>query len=542
MEQIENLNSLDYLIFIVYFIALIYMSWRFGKGQQSQADYYVSGRKMRWWAIGISTAATQTSAIGFMSVPAFVAMRQGGGMKLLQGEIILPVAMIFIMVFLIPFFRKLELISVYEYLEKRFDSSVKYLISGVFLLSRSLATAVGLYMIAIVVSTVFKMPLWATIIIIGGVTLIYDAIGGMKAVIYSDVLQFGILIVGAFMIIGYSLYEIGGFSYFQEIVSTKMPDRLQILDFKHHGLGDGVEFSFWPQIIGGFFLLSSYYGCDQTQTQRELSASSLAATRKSLILNGFMRFPLSLLYIFIGLSIGAYAIEHIQFTNVVNSLGKVDYMVPVFIMNNIPQGFRALIFVAVIAAAMSSLDSALNSLSAASMQDFINPLILQKSNHKISLLYWSRISTVFWGIAITSLAYYVGDISSTVIESIGIVGSAFYGPILAAFLLGVCFKRVTARGVFIGTISGVFFNLILHIWFTEVFWLWWNCFGCLVSIFVGLLVGLFDEQTNYKKVSKYIIWNTELLKGEKAWIPIYLALFGYSLLMIFICWSIPKLF
>ena len=255
LDQIGSLNNWDYLIFILYFSALIFMSWRFSKSQQDETDYYVGGRKMRWWAVGISTAATQTSAIGFMSVPAFVAMKPGGGMKLLQGEFILPIAMIFIMVFFIPFFRKLELISVYGYLEKRFSPAVKYLISGVFLLSRGLATAVGLYMTGIVVSTVFKMPLWSTILIIGGITLIYDTLGGIKAVIYSDVLQMGILLMGAFLIAGYSIYEVGGFSCFQEIVATKMADRLQILDFKHHGLGDGVEFSFWPQLIGGFFLL-----------------------------------------------------------------------------------------------------------------------------------------------------------------------------------------------------------------------------------------------------------------------------------------------
>lgn len=116
MEQIGSLNFWDYLIFVLYFSALIFMSWRFSKGQKDETDYFVGGRSMPWWAIGISTAATQTSAIGFMSVPAFVAMKQGGGMKLLQGEFILPIAMIFIMVFLIPFFRKLELISVYQYL------------------------------------------------------------------------------------------------------------------------------------------------------------------------------------------------------------------------------------------------------------------------------------------------------------------------------------------------------------------------------------------------------------------------------------------
>lgn len=545
MEKIGSLNSLDYMIFILYFSALIYMSWRLSKGQASEADYFVGNRKMPWWAIGVSTAATQTSAIGFMSVPAFVAMKQGGGMKILQGEFILPIAMIFIMVFFIPFFRNLKLISVYEYLDKRFDSSVKYLISGVFLISRGLATAVGLYMTAIVVSTIFKMPFWVTIMSIGVITLIYDTLGGIKAVIYSDVLQMGILLIGVFLIAGYSIYDIGGLACFRDIVATNMAERLQILDFKHHGLGDGGEFSFLPQIIGGFFLLSSYYGCDQTQTQRELSAVSLAATRKSLIFNGFFRFPLSLIYIFIGLSIGAYAVKHPEFTNIVNSMGKVDYMVPVFIMNIIPHGFKALIFVAVLAAAMSSLDSAINSLSAASMEDFIKPLVLRKKKIKTQLttfLRWSRLSTVVWGGTVTLLAFYVGNISSTVLESIGIIGSAFYGPILAAFLLGVCFKKVTSKGAFIGIISGVFFNLVLHLWFKQIFWLWWNCFGCLVSIFIAILVSLFYKQQNYEKIKKYIIWNTNLLKDERAWVPTYLMLISYSFFMIFVSWLIPLLF
>jgi SSS family solute:Na+ symporter len=518
------------------------MSWRLGKGQKDEIDYYVGSRKMPWWAIGISTAATQTSAIGFMSVPAFVAMKKGGGMKLLQGEFILPIAMIFIMIFLIPFFRKLELISVYEYLEKRFDSSVRHLISGVFLLSRGLATAIGFYMAGIVLSTVFKMPLWVTILLIGGITLIYDTLGGIKAVIYSDVLQMAILLMGAFLIAGYSIYEVGGWSVFKDIVTLDMPNRLQILDFKHHGLGDGVEFSFWPQIIGGFFLLSSYYGCDQTQTQRELSAATLKETRKSLIFNGFFRFPLSLLYLFIGLTIGAYAIKHPHFTDIVNSMDKVDYMVPVFIMNTIPHGFKALIFVAILAAAMSSLDSAINSLSAASMRDFIDPLILNKKKYKISFLRMSKISTVIWGIIVTIFAFYVGNISETVIESIGKVGSAFYGPILAAFILGVAFKRVTSKGVFIGIVAGVFFNLVLHLWFQQIFWLWWNCFGFLVSVIIAFFVSLFDTPPKTSQIGKYVIWNTGLLKGERTWIPTYIMLVVYFFFMIAVAWLIPHLF
>ena len=211
-------------------------------------------------------------------------------------------------------------------------------------------------------------------------------------------------------------------------------------------------------------------------------------------------------------------------------------------MNNIPHGFKALIFVAVLAAAMSSLDSAINSLSAASMKDFIAPLFLKKKKLKISFLRMSKISTVIWGVIVTLLAFYVGDISDTVIESIGIVGSAFYGPILAAFILGVAFKRVTAKGAFTGIVAGVFFNLVLHLWFQEIFWLWWNCFGFLVSVIIACLASFFDTPPEDSKVGKYIIWNTNLLEGEKAWIPKYLILVGYFFFMIVISWLIPKLF
>jgi len=160
MVEQATLNLLDIAVFVVYFAALIWMTVHFGRSQESQDDYYVGGRSLPWWAVGLSTAATQTSAIGFMSVPAFVAMKPGGGLKILQGEFVLPLAMIFIMVTLIPFFRQLGLVSVYSYLERRFAPSVKYQISAVFLVSRGLGTAVGLYMTAIVFSTVLGLPLW----------------------------------------------------------------------------------------------------------------------------------------------------------------------------------------------------------------------------------------------------------------------------------------------------------------------------------------------------------------------------------------------
>ena len=493
MEELGNLNTLDYAILVVYFIALISMSYWLGRSQEDKDDYFVGGRNLPWWAIGLSTAATQSSAIGFMSIPAFIAMKEGGGLLILQGEFILPISMIFIMILFIPFFRNLNLVSVYEYLERRFGADVKFLISSIFLLSRGLGTAIGLYMTAIVFSTVFKIELIWTIIIIGVITLIYDTLGGIKAVVYSDVVQMLVLIVGVVFIVGYAVSEVGGFAGFKSIIASDMAHRVQVLDFGRFGIHKGEDYAFWPQFIGGFFLLASYYGCDQTQTQRELSASSLEETRNSLIFNGFFRFPLTLMYGLIGLSVGAYVIQNTEFAALVNAQDSVDYMLPIFIMNHVPHGIKALIFVAVLAAAMSSLDSSINSLSAATLVDFINPLLLKGRPTPKQFLIFSKGTTVLWGAIVTVLALFVGDISDTVIESINKVGSTFYGPILAAFLCGVALPKVGLQGVIKGIIAGVAFNCYLWVYQPQISWWWWNAIGCLITIGVAVLVSLDDE-------------------------------------------------
>ncbi len=543
MEATGTINLLDCSVFTLYFGAMIWMSYYFGKQHASQEDYYLGGRNLPWWAVGLSTAATQTSAIGFMSIPAFVALSPNGGLKFLQGEIVLPLAMIFIMVTLIPFFRRLELISIYDYLERRFSPSVKYLISGVFLLSRGIGTAIGLYMTALVFSSVLRLPLSVTILIIGGITLIYDTIGGIKAVVYTDVIQMFVLLLGAVIIIGYLVNGAGGMESLGSAIRSDLQHRLQVLDFVHHGFGDGVEFSFWPQFIGGFFLISSYYGCDQTQAQRELSTATLAGTRKSLILNGFFRFPLSLLYGAIGLALGGYLTTHVEFVEQVRAMGKIDYLLPVFIMQEIPHGIKALIFISVLAAAMSSLDSSLNSLSAATQNDFVQPLLCKRQLDDRAFLRLSKVITCIWGSIITGAAFFVGNISGTVIESIGIVGSAFYGPILAAFIAGVLLRKVTSRGIIVGVLAGVAFNLTLPLWFEQVFWMWWNCTGCLVALAVALLVSLAERPFElHSDKQQYIILNTNILEGERRWMPAYGLLVGYSALMILICWAVPALF
>ena len=518
------MNSLDWFIIIVYLGAMIGLSVYLARSQSNEEDYFVGGRKLSWWAVGLSTMATQTSAISFISIPAFVALKEGGGLTWLQYELAVPLAIIIVMAFLIPFFRKLELVSVYEYLEWRFGSSVRYLVSGVFLISRGLATGVGVYASGIVLSVCLGIPLWLTILIIGVVTVIYDTIGGITAVVYSDVIQMAVLLSGIVICIVYATEMVGGL----DVVWASFPAARRIAFDPSTGLKDaGASVPFWAFLLGGIFLYTSYYGTDQSQVQRELSAATTAETKKSLLLNGLARFPLTALYVLLGMVMLAVYQNSPELIQRVPD-NQPDYLVPQFILLYLPQGVRALIFASLLSAAMSSLDSALNSLSAATVHDFIVPRL--KTRDRLLLI--SKLTTVCWGILITGFAFLVGNISETVIESINKIGSAFYGPILAAFIVGVLSKNATSRSITAGVLAGVGFNLVLWLGMPGVYWMWWNMTGCLVAAGVSYVICLFSPYMQPNDVSRYVLRGSDLLKAERDWWPAYGVLGLYFSLMI----------
>ena len=518
------MTSVDWALITLYVAGMIGLSIFLSRGQNDQTDYYVGGRNLPWWAIGISTMATQTSAISFISIPAFVALKPGGGLTLLQYELAVPLAMIGVAMLLIPFFRQLKLISVYQYLELRFGPSIRTLVSAVFLLSRGLGTGVALYASAIILSVILGIPLWSTILLMGFITVIYDTIGGIKAVVYSDVLQSAILFLGIFLCIAFAMDHFGGVD---GILKALPPERWRAID-PSTGLGDGSTTPFWGFLIGGLFLYMSYYGTDQSQVQRELSATTLEDTRKSLFFNGFVRFPLTIFYVLMGLALGAAYSFSIELRAEVPP-ERIDFMVPVFILQELPVGIRGVLVSALLAAAMSSLDSALNSLSAATMRDFIEK---HRELPPHQSLIVGKITTVAWGIVITGFAFLVGGISDTVIESINKIGSAFYGPILAAFLVGVLSERTTTAGIFVGVMAGVGLNMVLWFGFPDTFWMWWNFFGLLVAVAVTYLVSLFTRRRPLNEVRPYTLKGSGFYKNQRLWYPAYTALVSYFLLIL----------
>jgi SSS family solute:Na+ symporter len=255
-------------------------------------------------------------------------------------------------------------------------------------------------------------------------------------------------------------------------------------------------------VIGGLFLYASYYGCDQSQAQRQLSVGTLSGARKALLFNAFGRFPVVLLYCVMGVVVGALFQTSTGLTHVAAALGTdsgavsetlsrdPDRMLPMFILSYLPHGVIGFLFVAIMSALMSSLDSAINSLSAATIRDIYQPYFRPHADNR-HLLLVGKICTALWGLfcILASLAFlsFGESTRKTTIVLINAVGSLLYGPILAAFLLGILTRKANARAVLIGVVMGIASNVL--VWqLTSISWLWWNVVGFVATVGGALLV------------------------------------------------------
>jgi len=536
------MNYVDWLLMGIYILGLIWLSYRIGKTQENEEDYYLGSKKIHWLPVGISTMATQLSTNSMLGAPAFVAFSVGGGLIWLQYELAVPLAMIFIMIFLVPFFKNSGVISIYEYLGKRFGPITQTVMSLLFQFVVAFGTGVTVYGISLVLQVCLDIPFWFAVILLGVVTIIYDTLGGIKSVILSDVLQMIILVSGVAVAGYYAVSLSGGIS---AVIDNFQADRMTALDFSGHGLGDGATFSFLPMLVGGFFLYVAYYGCNQTQVQRQLSTKDIDDTNMALFLNGLLRFPIVILYCSVGVAIGAYASIHTGFiaelptreiiaNGVTQAVPNFNTAVPIFVLKLLPHGVIGLIMVALFAAAMSSLDSTLNSLSATTMRDIVARFFKKERTAKQEVLL-SKSATVFWGVTCVAFSFVVGDISDSIIVSINKIGSLANGPILATFLLGILTKRATDRGTLVGILVGFLVNLSFWLYVPQVSWLWWNAIGCIVTFSVGYLASLGFPEIAFDKIEE-LVWTGKdralRFDYKKNWNVYYGVLLVYFVIMI----------
>ncbi len=541
------MNAWDWGVIFLYFAAIIYFAKVFGRSQRNLRQYFLTGNKVRWWQSGLSTMATQLGAISFVSAPAFVALADGGGLKWLCYEFGVPIGIFFVMLVIVPILYRRRYISIYEYLEDRFDRSTRLVVSGLFQIGRALATAVSLLAGGLIVSTALSISTSLAIVVIGSITILYDALGGMRIVILSDVLQMAIIFGGIVLCAGVALHLVG----WNEGWAALDPQRLRILDFRRAGLSPAGEYAFWPMTLGGIFLYASYYGCDQSQAQRQLSVGNIADANKALLLNALGRFPLVLLYCAMGVFVGALVPSTEGLERIAGTLGTEpaavagmldrdpDRMLPMFILSYLPHGLIGLLLVAILSALMSSLDSAINSLSAVTVRDIYQPF-LRKGEKEFHYLIASKTITAFWGLFCMAAALGfagLGDQNrATTIVLINAVGSLLYGPILAAFFLGMVTRRLDAASVNWGISIGVLGNLCIWL-LTEISWLWWNVTGFVLVSAVACVRHCLKTW----RVKGVVTAPSEVRVEAPLFrhVPKYhYAVFPYVLFVIAVCWAI----
>lgn len=479
MSGAPGLAVADWVVVGAYLAAILGMSFFIARRQRSGNDFFLAGRSMRGGMLAMSIMANQVSAVSLVGAPAFVALREGGGLRWLQYELALPLAMLVLIAVLLPLVRSVPGASIYEWAGDRFGRGTRRALAGAFVISRGLAVGVIVYASALVVAPVFGISVVQAVLFTGAFSVLYCTMGGIVADIWSDVLQLFILWGGVLLSIVFLIRRGGG-----ALLDAIPLERSTTMVVDSFGLTDGNSFALAPMLIGGLFLYLSYYGCDQSQAQRLLAARDDASARMSLVLNGVLRFPLVMTYCVFGLLLAALLRIDVSFA--AHLAGQPpDALVPTFLIYYLPAGARGLLLASIFAAAMSSIDSALNSLAAVTLDDVAGVDAARQPA-------WSgRLATLGWGLfAIVSALFFAGG-TTGILELITQIGSLFYGPILAVFLAGAMLPGVGNRGALAGLAAGFATNVAAAQLLPGMSWLWWNPIGCLSALLVAVSVSGF---------------------------------------------------
>jgi len=289
------MTALDWLVLVVYLLAIVGFGVYMGRGNRGIDDFFLAGRRMRWWAVGLSVMATQISAITFIGT---TGQAYTDGMRFLVVYFGLPFAMVILCATLVPFFYRARVFTAYEYLERRFDGRTRTLTSALFLLSRGLAVGVTLYAPSLVLSVILGWSESTTILLMGGSTIAYVLYGGNRSVIWTDVVQMGIIWFGIFLCLGVAVSQLpGGVSFRDGLALAQATGRLEIMNTSPSLTR---PYTLWEGLIGGLFLALAYFGTDQSQVQRYLSGSSLTQSRLSLLFNAFLKVPMQFMILLTG--------------------------------------------------------------------------------------------------------------------------------------------------------------------------------------------------------------------------------------------------
>ena len=464
-------NVADWAIIAAYLLGIVGLGVWFGKDQRNTRDYFLGSKNIPWWGIGLSIVAAETSALTIISVPA---MAYGGDLSFLQIIIGYVIARVVLAAVMVPHYLKGEIYSPYQLMENAFGPPARRLAAGFFLLSETLAAGVRVYVASIPVKLMLGDrllalgtgdPILGAILLFVVLSLLYTYIGGVKAVIWTDAVQFGLFMAGGIFTLCYvpTLID-GGFA----TVLTKASEGGK-LHWLNPGFSLGMPFNLWMGVIGGTFVVLSSHGAEQLIVQRVLACGSVADGRKALILSAVLIFPLFLVFLLVGAMLWVYYQQApmtipIPEIKAGSGIKANDYIFPIFIMTGVPHVLRGFLIVAILSAAMSSVSSALTSLASVSTMDFVKPLA-RKDRSEGFYLRFSKGSTVVWAallILVASLSREVEYVLNAAFSLRGLTSGALLGGLML-----VLFWR---KGQAWPIVFGAFVSLGAMIWLSRCEW------------------------------------------------------------------------
>lgn len=468
-----RLRPLDLAVIIAYLAGVTWFGARFRGRQRSLKDYFLGGRTAPWWAIALSIVSAETSTLTIIGTPP---LAYAGSYVFLQVVFGYLLARVVISVVFLPQYFRGQMFTAYELMQSRFGPRVRKVTAAIFLVTRSLAEGVRVFAISIVVSIILHTGGLASILTIIALTLFYTFEGGMTAVIWTDVIQMGMYVLGAAVSFFVLLHKIpGGFAHVVDLAGPA--GKLQVFDFHWSWT---LPYTFWAGFIGGTFLTTASHGTDQLVVQRLLSAKSERESRLALFASWAVIFVQFALFLTIGLLLWVYRNGE-KFAG-----GDLDRLYPSFIWNSLPSGISGLAMAAILAAAMANLSAALNSLASTTVVDFYQPLTGSRYQPGHYLMV-SRVSTVFWGAVLAGIGVIASHWGS-VLESGLSIASVTLGILLGVFLLGALTRRPGENAAIAGVIAGAIAMLFVK-FETTIPFTWWVLIGSAVTFGVGYLAG-----------------------------------------------------
>jgi solute:Na+ symporter, SSS family len=486
-------RAIDLIIIFGYLVGIVLFGAWFARKQETTSDYFLGDRSVPWWAVAASIVATETSTITFISVPG-IAFARGGNFQFLQLVFGYLLGRIVIALLFIPSYFRGELMTVYQLLDRRFGGRIKVLAASLFVVMRNIADGIRLLLTAIVLAAVYtsfqptanaETIIIASIILIGVAMIIFTYFGGMEAVIWVEVIQLGIYIVGAIAAAVILTTSIDG-GLTTAVALATQHGKFSLFDFS---LDFTKTFTFWAGLIGGCFLTMSTHGTDQYLVQRYLCTDRPKRAAAALLTSGAIVLGQFIGFLFIGVLL--FAFYH-PFTDPAYATAPAtafpftggDRVFPDFITRHLPPGLSGLVVAAIFAAAMSS---SLNAIAATAMNDLYKPL--RPNGTDKHYLKVSHLLTLLWGVVQIAVALVLRNKNRSALDLALSIASLINGPILGVFLVGVFLRRVSQTPALIGMLVSMVAMLYIY-FYTPIAWTWYVFIGSGITLIAAWFASL----------------------------------------------------